>query len=37
MSAMMTGYICMKEKRGMYAAVVAAANHLMQDLMRDIC
>lgn len=31
MSAMMTGYICMEEKRGMYAAAVAAANHLMQD------
>jgi hypothetical protein len=37
MSAMMTGYICMEEKRGMYAAVAAGANHLMQDLMSDIC
>jgi hypothetical protein len=33
MSAMMTGYMY-GGKEGMYAA---AANHLMQDLMSDIC
>jgi hypothetical protein len=33
-------YMYMEEGRGMYAAVavaVAAANHLMQDPMSDVC
>jgi hypothetical protein len=37
MSAMMTVLYYMEEGRGMYAAAAAAAKHIMQDPMSDVC